>query len=356
MKGSLRIGKGSAKHITHSFEAEHIDKERTEQNIYWTWDKKDKATADDIENDELEFYEKNYREYLDNQNKKYEQKRQYKRMKNMKEYYETNRPDEMILQIGKMGETVDSDLFYAVVNEWLGDFKEKYGDNIHILSYAIHNDEATPHMHLRFAYDYLDNDVKRFGINKALEKLGFKSPKQEKESRYNNKKISFTDQIRQTFYDFCELFGIEINRTVENPSHKYLEAQLYKAVKLQEENERNKEEYKAQIEKLEKQIEKLENEKEQASKYYNDKKITFEEVKADIDKNYNEAVENYRNEVQEKYESGCKAVEQDFNDRFEKYVKEQGKNLSQKKIDYKQKLNDLGLSGYDTINTTDFSR
>lgn len=354
MKGSLRISKGSAKHITHSFEAEHIDKERTEKNIYWTW-KNDITTADNIEADELEFYEKNYGEYLNKQNEKYKQKRQYKRMKTLKEYYEANKPDEMILQIGKMGETVDPDLFYAVVNEWLGDFKEKYSNNVHILSYAVHNDEATPHIHIRFSYDYLDNDVKRFGINKALDALGFEKPKTGKEDRYNNKKITFTDQLRTAFYDFCELFGIEINRTVENPSHRYLEAQLFKAQRQKEENERNKVEFKKQIEELEKEIEQLETEKEEARQYYNDKKLSFKEVKEDIDKNYNDAVENYRDKVNKqlehnKQEMNDKAskIMQDFKADINKYIEERKNRLLE------EKLKAQGLTH--EIHINDFSR
>ena len=371
MKGSLRIGKGSAKHNSHTFTADHINEEKKTENIFWTWEKGNKATADDLAPDELAFYEKNYTEYLERQNEKYKQKRQYKRMKTMKEYYEANKPDEMILQIGKMGETVEPELFHTVVNEWLNDFKAKYGTNIHVLSYAVHNDEATPHIHLRVSYDYLDNDVKRFGINKALEELGFKQPKQGKESRYNNKKISFTDQIRTAFYDFCELFGIEINRTVENPSHKYLEAQLFKAVKLQEENERNQEEYKAQIEKLEKQIKKLENEKEEARKYYNNKKMTFEEVKADIDKNCEEGkeryqkqkdeeFENYKKQKDEEFEKDKKFVKEDFDNELTKFKKQEAHKFvmskHQVKDDYERKLSDLGLGGWDNLNVTDISR
>lgn len=360
MKGSLRIGKGSAKHNSHTFTADHINEEKKKENIYWTWEKGNNATAHDLEVDELAFYEKNYSEYLNGQNEKYKQKRQYKRIKTMQEYYKTNAPDEMILQIGKMGETVDPELFHTVVNEWLNDFKERYGTNIHVLSYAVHNDEATPHIHLRVSYDYIDNNIKRFGINKALAELGFQSPKQGKEDRYNNKKISFTDQIRQTFYDFCELFGIEINRTVENPSHKYLEAQLYKAVKLQEENERNKEEYKAQIEELEKQIKKLENEKEQAHEYYNDKRMTFQEVKADIDKNCNEAIENYKKEKAEQLEKDKEFVNQDFDNELTQYKMKVAHDFVEAKHkvkdDFRQQLSDLGLSGHDVVNINDFVR
>lgn len=263
MKGSLRISKGSAKHITHSFDAKHIDKERTEKNIYYTW-KNGITTADNIEADEMEFYEKNYGEYLYKQNKKYEQKRQYKRMKNMKEYYEANKPDEVILQVGKMGETIEPELLEKILNVFLKNLKKKYGENIHVLSYSLHADEATPHIHLRITYDYLDKGVRRFGINKALEELGFKQPKAEKkESRYNNKKISFTDTLRTAFYDFCEMFGIEINRTVENPSHRYLEAQLYKGQKQQEKNtqlEKNIEALEQKLIILEKKFSDTENE------------------------------------------------------------------------------------------------
>ena len=308
MKATMRIGKGSAKHNTHSFEAEHINKERTEQNIYWTW-KNGFTEEQNLIKDEVLFYEENYTDYLNRQNEKYKQRRQYAKIKNMEEYQKATPLDEMILQIGKMGETVDPEILKSVTDEFTKELENKYGDNVHIVSYAIHLDEATPHVHLRLAYDYINKDnIKQYGIDKALTALGFKKPnkefktvkdkdgneiKVETESRFNNKKITFTDKLRSIFYDLCDLHLLDkghdlINRTVENPSHRHLKAELYKAKKQQEENEKMKVENnvlktainqsKRELEELKKKVSNSEDENESLNNQVSSAKKELEEL------------------------------------------------------------------------------
>ena len=242
MKATLRIGKGSATHNTHLFNAEHIDNERTEKNIYWTY-KHGFTVADNLVKDETLFYKENYSEYLDRQNEKYRQRRQYKKVKTMEEYQKATPLNEMILQVGKKGETIEPELLEQITDKFIKQLKKEYGKNIHVVSYAMHNDEATPHIHLRLAFDYINKEnIKQFGIDKALTQLGFKKPDaSKKEDKWNNKKIAFTDKLRSIFYDLCDLYLFDkgkdlINRIVENPSHRHLKAELYKAQKQQEEN------------------------------------------------------------------------------------------------------------------------
>lgn len=360
MKATIRIGKGSAKHNTHSFKAEHIDNERTKNNIYWTY-KNGITEKENLILDEKAFYEENYTDYLNRQNEKYRQRRQYKKIKNMEEYQKATPLDEVLLQIGKMEDTVDFKILQNVVDDFIKNIQSEYDKNVHVVSWALHNDEATPHIHLRLAYDYQNKEnIKQFGIDKALTECGFKV--QGKEDRFNNKKIAFTDKLRNDFYNLCDLYLVEndkdlINRTVENPSHRHLKTELFKAQKQQEENERNEVYFNTQIEKLKKQIEQLEAEKEEAHKYYNDKKMTFKEVKEDIDKNFNDAVESYKKSKDEELENEKNIVAQDFQNKYEKFVREEAKTLTQKKTDYKMKsLEELGLSGYDTIKIDNFSR
>lgn len=246
MKATMRMGKGSAEHNTHLHEAEHIDNERTDKNIYWTY-KHGFTEKENLIKDEALFYEENYAEYLDKQNSKYRQRRQYAKIKNMEEYQKATPLDEMILQIGKKEETVNPEILKSVTDEFIKELEKKYGKNIHVVSYAIHLDEATPHVHLRIAFDYVNKDnIKQYGIDKALTALGFKKPNaNKKEDKWNNKKISFTDRIRSIFYDLCDLHLLDkgydlINRTVENPSHRHLKTELFKAKMQQDANERMK--------------------------------------------------------------------------------------------------------------------
>lgn len=253
----MRMGKGSAEHNTHLHEAEHIDNERTDKNIYWTY-KHGFTEKENLIKDEALFYEENYTEYLNNQTEKYKKRRQYAKIKTMEEYQKATPLDEMILQIGKMEETVDPQILKSVTDEFIKELEKKYGKHVHVVSYVIHLDEATPHVHLRLAYDYINKDnIKQYGIDKALTALGFKKPEKEfktvkdkdgneiqieaKEHRFNNKKITFTDKIRSIFYDLCDLHLLDkgydlINRTVENPSHRHLKTELYKAKKQKEAN------------------------------------------------------------------------------------------------------------------------
>lgn len=55
-----------------------------------------------------------------------------------------------------------------------------------------------------------------------------------KEGKYNCPLITFSELIRQEFYDLCEKRGIVIDREVKNPSQKHLSVLEYKCKRMEE--------------------------------------------------------------------------------------------------------------------------
>ncbi len=94
---------------------------------------------------------------------------------------------------GNMDRAVSADVLAKVSAEYFEEFNRRYGSHVHILDWALHLDEATPHIHERHVFDA----VNRYGElcpqqDKALEELGFELPKpNEKKGKYNNRKMVF---------------------------------------------------------------------------------------------------------------------------------------------------------------------
>ena len=70
-------------------------------------------------------------------------------------------------------ESVPPETLFRIVNEFYEEFERRFGSHIHILDWALHLDEGTPHIHERHVFD-CEN---RYGElcpqqEKALEELG----------------------------------------------------------------------------------------------------------------------------------------------------------------------------------------
>ena len=79
--------------------------------------------------------------------------------------------------------------YLKVIQDW----NSKHGWHFHILDYAMHFDENTPHVHYSPLMDVKDKDG-HFIIaqEKALREAGIELPDPSKpEGRYNNRKITF---------------------------------------------------------------------------------------------------------------------------------------------------------------------
>lgn len=205
---SGKHGTYDAKHNDRRFDvenSEHIDAERTKMNVYWDCyqgyslqNDKDEQARFTFTKIEKAYYVEKYSDHVDGQNERNRKARHYDRVKTIDAILENNKtcPEETLLQLGNM--------------DW-----------------ALHLDEATPHIHERHVFDA----VNQYGElcpqqDKALEELGFELPKpNEKKGKYNNRKIVFDEECRKLFISICQNHGLTIDVEPVYGGASYLEKQ-----------------------------------------------------------------------------------------------------------------------------------
>lgn len=217
---SMRNGH-SGKHNDRQFNIEHADHiqiDKTQNNIYWNIYDGEYQTGGQhqysFDEAEKKYYTEHYSDALEFQNAKYKKNRQYKRCKTIDDmlYNSKTGPDETILQIGssKTGGTT-RDTLIQCVHEFIENVKQKY-KQYHILNYAFHFDETSDHVHIRGVYDYTDkNGNLKVGQKEALKQMGIQCPNVGNEdTRYNNRKITFSQELRETWQQIVIAHGIDI--------------------------------------------------------------------------------------------------------------------------------------------------
>ena len=123
-----------------------------------------------------------------------------------------------------------------IVTEFIDEFKTKFGDHVHVLDWALHLDESTPHIHERHVFD-CENKYGEVAPQqeKALEALGFDLPDQNKPlSRRNNRKITFDAACREMLFEIAKRHGLELEEEAEYGNRKYLEKQDFILAKQKE--------------------------------------------------------------------------------------------------------------------------
>ena len=236
---SGKHGTYDAKHNDRRFDvenSEHIDTERTKMNVYWDCyqgyslqsDKDERARFTFTEIEKAYYVEK-YSDHVDGQNERNRKARHYDRVKTIDAILENNKtcPEETLLQLGNMDGAVSADVLAQVSAEYFEEFNRRYGSHVHILDWALHLDEATPHIHERHVFDA----VNQYGElcpqqDKALEELGFELPKpNEKKGKYNNRKMVFDEECRKLFISICQNHGLTIDVEPVYGGASYLEKQ-----------------------------------------------------------------------------------------------------------------------------------
>ena len=152
-------------------------------------------------------------------------------------------PEETIYQIGTLDNHVSPDILLQVVSDFMVEITERFGTHVHILDWALHLDESTPHIHERHVFDCKNQYGELFPQQeKALEKLGFDLPNPEKPAgRNNNRKMVFDSACRVLLFDIAKNYGLQLEEEPEYGGRKYLEKQDYilakqkEQLKLQEE-------------------------------------------------------------------------------------------------------------------------
>lgn len=231
-----RTGKDGAyntKHNDRQFDirnAEHIDPERVKNNRYWNWTGNPETT---FEAAEQAFYEKHIRKHLDAQNARYQAQRHAERAKTMDEYRKSPQtcPEEVILQIGKLGDTIPADMMARIIQEQIN-WEQKTFPGVKVLDVALHMDEqGAPHIHERRAWVYTDRDGNlAISQNKSLEQMGVELPNPNKpRSRFNNRKMTFSRMCREHLLQICREHGLEIEEIPQEKSRSGRTLEDYQA-------------------------------------------------------------------------------------------------------------------------------
>lgn len=216
------LGAFTPKHNDRNFNiknAEHIDPERVKNNRYWNWTGNPATT---FEAAEQAFYEKHIRKHLDAQNARYRAQRHAERAKTMDEYRRSPQtcPEEVILQIGKRGDTIPADMMARIIQEQIN-WEQQQFPGVKVLDVALHMDEqGAPHIHERRAWVYTDKDG-NFAIsqNKSLEQMGVELPNPDRpRGRFNNRKQTFSRRCREHLLQICKEHGLEIEEIPQEKS------------------------------------------------------------------------------------------------------------------------------------------
>lgn len=225
------LGAFTPKHNDRSFNishAEHIDPERVKLNRYWNWTGNPETT---FEAAEAAFYEKHIRQHLDAQNARYKAQRHAERVKSMDEYRRSPQtcPEEVILMIGKAGDTIPADMMARIIQEQIN-WEQKQFPGVRVLDVALHMDEqGAPHIHERRAWVYTDKDGNlAISQNKALEQMGVELPNPDKpRGRFNNRKQVFSRMCREHLLQVCREHGLEIEEIPQEKSRNGLSHVAY---------------------------------------------------------------------------------------------------------------------------------
>jgi hypothetical protein len=239
-----RTGKDGAYNTRHNdrqfdiSHAKHIDPERVKDNRYWNWTGNPETT---FEAAEQAFYEKHIQKHLDAQNARYKAQRHAERAKTMDEYRKSPQtcPEEVILQIGKLGDTIPADMMARIIQEQIN-WEQQQFPGVKVLNVALHMDEqGAPHIHERRAWVYTDKDGNTaISQNKSLEQMGVELPNPDRpRGRFNNRKQTFSRMCREHLLQICREHGLEIEEIPQEKSRSGLSHIAY--MNRQEEEKTN---------------------------------------------------------------------------------------------------------------------
>ena len=221
---SGRNGTYNPRHNDRRFDVEnssHIDSERAKKNVYWdcyrgytTAGSREDSSQPDFSFEQIEraYYTEHYSDYVEAQNARNEKTRHTERNRSVGDLLTNNKtcPEESIYQIGTVEESVPPETLFQIVNEFYGEFERRFGSHVHLLDWALHLDEGTPHIHERHVFDCRN----KYGElcpqqEKALEELGVPLPEPDKKkSRNNNRKQTFDAECRKMLFRICAAFFI----------------------------------------------------------------------------------------------------------------------------------------------------
>ena len=203
------IGAGSLAHNRRDFIAENVDPNRVHLNICY-------------QNENLKEV---YKELFDDSVERYNVgKRKDRQITN---YYEKIRQGkqeklfhEVIFQIGNCEDmavgTPEGELAVKVLDEYVKDF-EKRNPTLHVFSCYLHQDEATPHLHIDFVPYVTGWKGKgmdtRVSLKQALKSLGFQGNKHDTELN------QWINHEKEVLAEIARQHGIELEQKGTHEEH-----------------------------------------------------------------------------------------------------------------------------------------
>ena len=241
-----RAGKNGVynpKHNDRRFDlknSEHIDEEMAKYNLYWDCFQGFHVPADPSDKEQIQytfeqieqaFYEKQYGDYCVAQHERNKKTGHTKRDRSPQDLRKDKKtcPEESLLQIGTIEQSVEPEVLMQVATEFFEEFNRRFGEHIHILDWALHLDEGTPHIHERHVFDCKN----QYGETapqqeKALEALGFELPyPSQKPGRNNSRKMVFDAACRIILFSITDRHGLHLDKEPEYGGRAYLEKQDY---------------------------------------------------------------------------------------------------------------------------------
>ena len=247
---SGKNGTYNPKHNDRRFEignSDHIDQERARQNVYWdcyqgfhfpTDQEQEEGIVYSFEQVERDYYFQRYHDFCEAQHERNRKTGHSHRDRTTEDLRLDKRtcPEESLIQIGTMEQSVPPKLLVKIAAEFFEEFQRRFGEHIHILNWSLHLDESTPHIHERHVFDCKN----RYGEiapqqEKALEALGFDLPDpDQKQGRLNNRKKTFDAACRAMLFEICKRNGLHLDQEPEYGGRSYLEKQDYILMKQKE--------------------------------------------------------------------------------------------------------------------------
>ena len=199
--------------------AENIAGERTRLNLYWDCANglrthEENSRFPTFTQHERNEYEKRYGGFIAGQNARNIKTGHAKRNRTVDDLLADVRicPEETIYQIGKEGDCPPPEVLLEIVQEFMDTIEERFVRHVHVLDWALHLDETSPHIHARQVFDvenrYGEVEPKQ---EKALEQLGIPLPfPNKKPSKVNNRKVAFDSICRELLLGICREHGLEV--------------------------------------------------------------------------------------------------------------------------------------------------
>ena len=199
--------------------AENIEASRTIMNLYWDCANglrthEENSRFPTFTQHERNEYEKRYGGFIAGQNARNIKAGHAKRNRTVDDLLADVRicPEETIYQIGKEGDCPPPEVLLEIVQEFMDTIEERFGRHVHVLDWALHLDETSPHIHARQVFDvenrYGEVEPKQ---EKALEQLGIPLPFPDKKpSKVNNRKVAFDSICRELLLGICREHGLEV--------------------------------------------------------------------------------------------------------------------------------------------------